>query len=82
MSDATLQRIRALVAEHFSREPATITETTTFDDLEGDSLDRVELLMDCEDAFDVEIGDDDFESVRSVGDAAALLDRLTGLRAG
>lgn len=45
-------------------------------DLGADSLDRVELLMDIEERFGIEIDDDDADKVRTVADAIALVTRL------
>jgi acyl carrier protein len=45
-----------------------VSEDTSFEaDLGGDSLDRVELLMEFEDAFDISIPDDDSEKIATVG---------------
>ena len=55
-------------------DPSSITESTSFaDDLEADSLDLVELVMQVEDALDIEIGDTDLGDVRTVGDAVDLV---------
>ena len=46
-----------------------ITEETTFDDLDADSLDRLQLVTAFEDEFDIEIPEDRLLSISSVGDA-------------
>ncbi|MBL8842374.1 MAG: acyl carrier protein [Planctomycetes bacterium] len=47
-----------------------ITMATSFvNDLGADSLDTVELVMEFEDEFDVNIPDDDAEKIQTVGDA-------------
>lgn len=46
------------------------------DDLGADSLGLVEVLLSGEEAFDVDISDDDAAQVRTVGDAVALIERL------
>jgi acyl carrier protein len=51
-------------------------ETNIFDDLGADSLDAVELVMALEDEFSLTIEADDVETISTVGDAAALVDRL------
>jgi acyl carrier protein len=43
-------------------------DTAITDDLGADSLDLVEVLMACEDEFDVEIPDEDAEKFKNVGD--------------
>jgi len=46
------------------------------DDLGADSLDAVELVMEFEEEFDIDIPDDDSEKVVTVGDAVNLIERL------
>jgi acyl carrier protein len=63
-------------------DPATISESTAFaEDLDADSLDLVELVMQVEDALDIEIGDTELGDVRTVGDAADLVLRVTAASA-
>lgn len=51
----TIEKIKELVAEHLEIDVAEITDTTTFRDLDADSLDTVEILMELEDEFGVEL---------------------------
>lgn len=46
-----------------------ITNETTFDDLDADSLDRLQLVTAIEDEFDLELDDDKLLSLSSVADA-------------
>lgn len=46
-----------------------ITEETTFDDLDADSLDRLQLVTALEDEFDVEMDEEQLLSINSVSDA-------------
>ena len=46
-----------------------ITEETTFDDLDADSLDRLQLVTAMEDEFDIEIDDEKLEAINSVAEA-------------
>ena len=53
----------------------------TWQDLDVDSLDLVELVKALEDRFDVQIADPDMKGIASVGDAIALVERLQGATA-
>ena len=57
-------------------EDIEMNEDTLLDELDADSLDAVEIVMALEDEFDVEISDDDAESVRSVGDLVRVISSL------
>ena len=50
-----------------------VPEASFIDDLGADSLDIVELVMALEEAFDVEIPDEDAERIQTIGDAVAYL---------
>jgi acyl carrier protein len=62
--------IRALVAKHLDIDIKFVTnEAFLTEDLEVDWLDRLELMIRIEDEFaDVEISDDDFDQIQTVGD--------------
>ena len=69
MSDEMTGKVRDLVAEQLGVSPAEVTpEANILDDLGADSLDVVELVMAIEEAFDIEIPDEDAESMRTLGD--------------
>ena len=51
----TLEKVKELLAEHLEMDAAEISEATTFEDLGVDSLDAVEIMMEMEDEFDIEI---------------------------
>lgn len=61
-----LEKIQKIIREHKGDESLQISETTTFSELQLDSLDIVELIMSLEDEFDTEIKTD--ESLKTVGD--------------
>lgn len=59
-----------IVSEQLSVSKDEITLTSNFiDDLKADSLDLVELVMEFEDEFGITVPDDDYEKIRTVGDA-------------
>lgn len=51
----TFEKVQSLLAEHLEMEESEITMETTFEDLGVDSLDAVEIMMEMEDEFDIEI---------------------------
>ena len=54
-----------------------VTDESSFvEDLGADSLDTVELIMEFEDEFGIEISDEDAEKISSVGEAIAYLEKL------
>lgn len=69
MSDSLVDKIRALVSEQLGVDPAVLNaEANILEDLGADSLDVIELVMAIEEAFDIEISDEDAESIRTIGD--------------
>ena len=69
MADA-LERVTKIVVDRLGVEESEVTLEASFkDDLGADSLDVVELVMELEDEFDMEISDDDAEKISTVGDA-------------
>lgn len=55
-----------------------ITEETTFDDLDADSLDRLQLVTAMEDEFDIEIDDEKLETINSVAEAIEAIKSALG----
>ena len=51
----TFEKVRELLADHLEISTEEITEETTFEDLDVDSLDTVEIMMEMEDEFGIEI---------------------------
>ena len=75
MSD-TLERVRKIVIDHLDADPDKVTEKASFiDDLGADSLDIVELVMEFEKEFNIDIPDEEAEKLRTVGDAIAYLNQ-------
>ena len=67
--DKMRDRIRSLVADQLGVDLAEVAPTSAIqDDLGADSLDVVELVMSLEDAFDIEVPDDEVEDMRTVAD--------------
>lgn len=62
------ERVRNIVAERLNVNPEEITLETTFEDLGADSLDVMDLIMELEQEFDIEIPDEDAENIRTLED--------------
>ena len=85
MTTAELDRegVMAKVREHLSAElevePARIEDSTRFrDDLDADSLDLYELVMELEDTYGVSVSEEEASKIETVGDAVDfVLARLT-----
>ncbi|SEP56303.1 acyl carrier protein [Piscibacillus halophilus] len=68
-------RVKQIIVERLDVDEAKVTKEASFkDDLEADSLDVVELVMELEDEFDMEISDEDAEKIQTVGDAVDYID--------
>lgn len=69
-----LKQVSEIVVKHLDVEAEKVTENASFiDDLGADSLDQVELVMEFETEFDIEIPDDAAEKIATVGDAVAFI---------
>lgn len=69
MADA-LKRVTKIIVDRLGVDEADVTLEASFkEDLGADSLDVVELVMELEDEFDMEISDEDAEKIATVGDA-------------
>ena len=64
------EKLQQIIAEVLNIDPEEITMSTTFvDDLGADSLDVFQIIMGIEEAFDVEIDNEEVEKIVTVGDA-------------
>ena len=72
---AILEKLKEIIHEQLGSEVSNVTEATTLaEDLQADSLDKVEMIMAAEDEFGIEIDDDSamaFETVGNVVDYIA-----------
>jgi acyl carrier protein len=63
-------KVKSIVAEQLGVDQAEISRETSFvNDLNADSLDTVELVMEFEDEFDMSIPDEEAEKIQTVGAA-------------
>jgi acyl carrier protein len=71
----TFDKVKAIIAERLSVDESKVTETASFiEDLGADSLDTVELIMQLEEAFGIQIPDEDAEKIGTVGQAVKYID--------
>ena len=76
---STFEKVRDVIVEKLGVDAAKITEDASFsDDLGADSLDTVELIMQFEEVFDIEIPDEDAETITTVGKAVQYVDSKLG----
>ena len=72
------EKVAEVASDVLGIDAADITEKTTFDELDADSLDRIQLVTAMEDEFDVEIADDKLESISCVADAIEAIESALG----
>ena len=69
-------KVKRIIGEQLGVDESEVTPKASFvDDLGADSLDQVELVMALEEAFDLEISDEDAEKIRSVQDAVEYIEK-------
>src|SRR5512146_3506977 len=70
------EKVKQIIVEQLGVDEGEVTPNASFvDDLGADSLDTVELVMAFEEAFDIEIPDEDAEKIRTVKDAVDYIDK-------
>jgi len=70
------EKIKQIVSEQLGVDEGEVTPTASFvDDLGADSLDTVELVMALEEAFEIEIPDEEAEKIRTVQDAITYVEK-------
>ncbi|HZB34900.1 MAG TPA: acyl carrier protein [Gaiellaceae bacterium] len=68
--DEVFERIKEVLSERLSVDEADVNEEANFqEDLDADSLDLVEMIMELEDQFGIKIPDEDAQKIQTVGQA-------------
>ncbi len=76
MEASTQQRVCELVASRLGVDPnEVVSEARILEDLGADSLDVVELVMALEEDFDLAVPDEDVETLVTIGDVIAYVDK-------
>ncbi|MBG7609371.1 MAG: acyl carrier protein [Anaerolineae bacterium] len=74
MSDEILTKIKAIIVDLLDVDENDVAAESRFrEDLEADSLDLVELIMEFEEVFGSEISDEDAQKITTVGEAVAFI---------
>ncbi len=72
----TFERVKKIVVDLLGVEPDKVTQEARFrEDLEADSLDLVELIMEFEEQFGGAISDEDAQQIRTVGQAVNYIEQ-------
>jgi acyl carrier protein len=68
--DDVMRKVREHLSAELGVEAAAISESTRFrDDLDADSLDLYELVMELEDSYGIRVSEEDAARIETVGDA-------------
>ncbi|NLL52789.1 MAG: acyl carrier protein [Peptococcaceae bacterium] len=62
------EKVKAIVVDQLGVEEDDVTPTTTFQALDADSLDIVELIMALEEEFNIDIADEEVENIQTIDD--------------
>lgn len=78
--ELVFEKVREVISNVLGIEPEDITMESSFiEDLGADSLDVVELIMDLQEEFDIEIPDEEAEKVQTVGDVVDYIKTHTDM---
>lgn len=74
---ATIDTIKEILNENLDIDPTDITEESTFESLNIDSLDMVELVCELEERLDIDLGEfEDSTDIETLGDFVEYVDNL------
>ena len=76
MAKTVAERLNDIILQQLGIDPEELKPTSSFvDDLGADSLDTIELVMACEEEFNISIEDEDAENLKTVQDAIDYLEK-------
>ena len=72
------EKVKEVIANQLELDPGTITmEASLIDDLQADSLDVMDMIMQFEEAFDIEVDEDSLDGSKTVGDIVNYFENHT-----
>ncbi|MER0122972.1 acyl carrier protein [Streptococcus sp. zg-86] len=72
---AVFEKVQAIIVEELGKDAEEVTLTTTFEDLDADSLDLFQVISEIEDEFDIQIESE--EGLNTVADLVAYVEAQT-----
>ncbi|HHU75995.1 MAG TPA: acyl carrier protein [Firmicutes bacterium] len=70
-----LEIVKGLISEQLDIDEEQLEMKTTFEDIDADSLDVVELVMALEEEFNLEIADEEVEKIKTIGDIVSYIEK-------
>ncbi|MFA5316611.1 MAG: acyl carrier protein [Dehalococcoidales bacterium] len=77
---AVEEKVKEIIIKIVRKPELDFTPTTTFKDMEADSLDIVQILVALEDTYDIEIIDEDLQEIANMGDFVAYIESKVAAR--
>jgi acyl carrier protein len=74
--DEITARVLAIIAETQRKDPAMVTIDSTFEELEIDSMDAVNIIFALENEFNINVPDEEVKNIKSIRDMVAGVRRL------
>ena len=70
----TMEKLKEIISRQTEIEEDKLTESTTMEDIMADSLDTVELLMNVEESFDIDISDAEAKKLSNLGELCSIIE--------
>ena len=69
-------KIKEIIVEHLNSDDGAFInlDTDLQEDLDADSLDAVEIIMNIEEEFDIKVDDDELENIKTIGDIVKYIE--------
>ena len=72
------ETLKKIVTRVTRKTETAFSRETTFEDLDADSLDIVQVLVALEDAYDIEIQEEELQEIKNMGDFISYIERKAG----